>query len=52
MMARTTNTDRLEFLRLFKGCLEANLSIGNDIEDVIKELNKAIRRRERQEQPR
>jgi hypothetical protein len=52
MRARTTNTDRLEFLRLFKGCLEANVAIGNDIEDVIKELNKAIRRRERQEQPR
>ncbi len=46
---RTTNTDRLDFLRLFKGCLEANLAEGKDIEDVIKDLNRAIARRERQE---
>lgn len=49
---RTTNADRLEFLRLWKDCLEAHLAKGNDIEDVIKELNRAIARRERMEQPR
>jgi len=50
--SRTTNADRLEFLRLWKDCLEAHVALGNDIEDVIRELNRAIRRRERAEQPR
>jgi hypothetical protein len=48
MMARTTNTDRLEYLRLFLGCLEANVAIGNDIEDVVKDLRKAIAKREKE----
>lgn len=49
---RTTNADRLEFLRLWRECLEAHVARGNNIEDVINELNRAIARRERMEQPR
>lgn len=46
--ARTTDTDRLEYLRLFLSCLEANVAIGNDIEDVIKETRKVIAKREKE----
>jgi hypothetical protein len=45
---RTTDTDRLEYLRLFKGCLQAYLAEGKDIEDAIKDLDRAIARREKE----
>lgn len=45
---RTTNGERLEYLRLFLGCLEANRAIGNDIDDVIADLRKTITKRERE----
>ena len=51
-MARTTNTDRLDYLRLFRGVLDAHRAQGDDLSDVIRILDKAITRRERQEQPR
>lgn len=50
--SRTANTDRLEFLKWMRDCLEANLATGRDIEDMIKDCNRAISRRERMEQPR
>ena len=48
--ARTTDTDRLKYLRMMLGCLEANVAIGNDIEDVIKETRKVVAKREKEMQ--
>ena len=44
-MARTTNTDRLEYLRLFRGVLDAHRAQGDDLSDVIKqtEISRSIR---------
>jgi Flp pilus assembly protein TadB len=45
---RTTTTDRLDYLRLFLGCLEANVAMGHDINHVITDLRRAIRKREKE----
>lgn len=46
--ARTTNEDRLEYLRLFRGCLDAARSEGDDLDDVIRKLDRAIAKREKE----
>lgn len=48
MMAKTTDTDRLEYLRLFKGALEAHRAQGDDIEDVIRRLDRVIAKKEKE----
>lgn len=50
MMAKTTETDRLEYLRLFKGALEAHRAQGDDIDDVIRRLDRVIAKREKEAQ--
>lgn len=47
---RTTNTERLEYLRLMLGCLEANVAIGRNIHQVIAELREAVAKREKEMQ--
>lgn len=50
MNAKTTDTDRLDYLRLFKGALEAHRAQGDDIDDVIRRLDRVIAKREREAQ--
>lgn len=45
---RTTDTDRLEYLRLFKGALEAHRAQGDDLDDVIKRLDRVIAKKEKE----
>lgn len=48
MNVRTTDTDRLDYLRLFKGALEAHRAQGDDIDDVIRRLDRVIAKREKE----
>jgi len=48
MNAKTTDTDRLDYLRRFKGALEAHRAQGDDIDDVIERLEKVIAKREKE----
>jgi len=48
MNVRTTDTDRLEYLRLFKGSLEAHRAQGDDIDDVIRRLERVIAKKEKE----
>jgi hypothetical protein len=48
MNVRTTDTDRLEYLRLFLGSLEAHLAQGDDLEDMIKKLRKVVAKKEKE----
>jgi Flp pilus assembly protein TadB len=48
MNAKTTDTDRLDYLRLFKGALEAHRAQGDDIDDVIRRLDRVIAKREKE----
>jgi hypothetical protein len=48
MMARTTDTDRLDYLRLFKGVLDAHQAQGDDIGDVIRRLERVIAKKEKE----
>jgi hypothetical protein len=48
MNVRTTDQERLDYLRWMLMCLEANQAVGHDIEDMIKDTRKAVRRRERE----
>jgi Flp pilus assembly protein TadB len=50
MMARTTDGERLEYLRLFKGALEAHRAQGDDLDDVIRRLDRVIAKREKKVQ--
>lgn len=45
---RTTNTERLDYLRLFLGALEAHRAQGDDLDDVIRRLERAIAKREKE----
>jgi 4-diphosphocytidyl-2C-methyl-D-erythritol kinase len=45
---RTTESDRIENLRIMLQGLEAAHAQGNDLEDVIKELRRTIARREKE----
>jgi hypothetical protein len=46
---RTTNADRLDYLRLFRGSLDAHRARGDDLDDVIRSLDRAIATREKEE---
>lgn len=48
MNAKTTDTDRLDYLRLFKGALEAHRAQGDDIDDVIRRLDRVIAKKEKE----
>ena len=45
---RTTDADRLDYLRLFRGVLDAHRAQGDDIDDDIRRLDRVIAKRERE----
>ena len=47
-MAKTTETDRLDYLRLFRGSLQAHQAQGDDLADVIRRLDQVIAKREKE----
>ena len=48
MNAKTTDTDRLDYLRLFRGALEAHRAQGDDLDDVIRRLDRVIAKKEQE----
>lgn len=45
---RTTDTDRLDYLRFFLISLQAHRAAGDDLDDVIHRLERTVAKKERQ----
>ena len=48
IMAKTTEIDRLDYLRLFLGALEAHRADGENLDDVIRRLRRVVAKKERE----